>query len=810
MNNENSGLRCDLSSQRAQKARIAKAFDHASLRFMIGALVALSIVLWTWLFFVESTAAAHFLLIPIGLGCAIIIWYHGELKELKPTAQIDSLQDISAVLERQLLAELNPKLTPKSLAAILTKQQGGRFYMNRFAIGPQFVIDMSSDQANDLGSVWRGSILLAQKNGASEVSGVFVMASLISVIPNHDTFLAPMQVDGEDILAGAGWFTHMKYVIDHHQRRRSFGGIGRDLSFGWAPLLNRVGLNLTENIEQGGLLRRPVAPHEEVIAQMIHLLSRPGKRNAVLVGENGVGKTTIVYSLAQKLLEEAHATAPELKYHQVISLDAANLIANAKGRGELEELLIHLINEAIAAKNIILFFDEAQLFLKDGTGAVDLSNLLLPVIEGGALRVVLSMSNQEWLRLSQSNPGLAQMMNRVIVKPLDMHDTMQVVEDQVLLLEAQHNVIYMHQALKEAYKLSDRFIHETAFPGKAIKLLEAAAGFPEQKHFVTARSVKQAVEKSFDVKVQTADTFEERDVLLNLEQRIHQRMINQSRAVKLVSDALRRARAGVRNENKPIGTFLFLGPTGVGKTELSKSLAAVYFGGEDHMVRIDLNEYSQATDTTRLLASGATDPYSLCAQISKQPFSVVLLDEIEKAHPNVLNLLLQMLDEGTLRDAENKPVSFKDAIIITTSNAGADKIREHIQKGEQLEQFENAFVNELIDTQVFRPEFMNRFDEIVLFRPLTLEELMQVVDLLINSLNKRLGAQKVSVSLTQAAKEVLVKSGYDPRLGARPLKRVVQRAVENLVAQKMLQGNTQPGQKIEFDAPEIQAVLDQH
>jgi ATP-dependent Clp protease ATP-binding subunit ClpC len=273
-------------------------------------------------------------------------------------------------------------------------------------------------------------------------------------------------------------------------------------------------------------------------------------------------------------------------------------------------------------------------------------------------------------------------------------------------------------------------IIEQAFPGKAIKLLEAAAGFPEEQHFITAKSVQQATEKAFDIKVQTADSVEERDTLLNLEERIHHRMINQSRAVKLVSDALRRARTGVRNENKPIGTFLFLGPTGVGKTELSKALASVYFGGEERMVRLDLNEFSHAEDTQRLLATGASDQYSLCAQISKQPFSVVLLDEIEKAHPNVLNLLLQLLDEGTLRDSENKPISFRDAVVIATSNAGADKIREHIQNGEQLEQFEETFVNELIDSQIFRPEFLNRFDEIILFRPLTPEELLQVVDLL--------------------------------------------------------------------------------
>ncbi len=226
------------------------------------------------------------------------------------------------------------------------------------------------------------------------------------------------------------------------------------------------------------------------------------------------------------------------------------------------------------------------------------------------------------------------------------------------------------------------------------------------------------------------------------------------------------------------------------------------------MVRIDLNEYSHPDDTNRLLAVGATDPYSLCAQIAKQPFSVVLLDEIEKAHPNVLNLLLQMLDEGTLRDTQNKPISFKDAIIIATSNAGADRIRQHIEQGEQLEQFEEAFVNELINANVFRPEFLNRFDEIVLFRPLTKPELMQVVDLLMATINKGLASRKISVSLTEAAKALLVDKGYDPRLGARPLRRTVQRSVENVVSQRLLSGGVSPGQSLQLDAPELQASLD--
>lgn len=799
-------LICDIHSPRAKKARVSLLFDNRFIRILLWIVVAGGFFGWVWLVFIEHVAVSHLILGVSGGAAMFLFWYYGELKNLKPTQQIDQVTDMSAVLSRHILGKVRDNTTPQELAKIVAKRPGGMFFAARYGMGSD-LLDHSSNDPITTKAIWQQALQLAAQSGNTQVNSAAVVAALTAAIPNHDMYLAQLKVDTNDIFAGVSWFSHIEKVIEYHHQKRSFGGIGRDLSFGWAPLLNQVGFNLTESIEHGGLLQRVIGGHQDSINQLVHLMGDPGRHNAVLVGPVGVGKTTIAYAFAQKLVEERKSIPADLRFHQVVTLDASNLIANAKGRGQLEELLIRVFNEAISAKNVILFLDEAQLFLKDGTGSVDLSNILLPVVEGGALRIILSLNDQEWLRLSQTNPGFTQQLNRVAVRPLDEPDVYRVMEDQILFLEARHKVVYMQQSLKEAYRLADRYIHEQAFPGKAIKLLESAAGFPEQQHFVTAVSVQQAVEKSFDVRVQTADTVQEKDTLLNLEQRIHERMINQTRAVKLVSDALRRARAGVRNENKPIGTFLFLGPTGVGKTELSKSLASVYFGGEDRLIRLDLNEYSGASDTNRLLAVGAQDPYSLCAQIAKQPFSVVLLDEIEKAHPNVLNLLLQMLDEGILRDTENKPISFKDAIIIATSNAGADKIRAHIERGEQLEQFEQAFTDELINSNVFRPEFLNRFDEIVLFRPLNKEELMQVVDLLLGSLNKTLAQRKVSVSLTPAAKELLVRSGYDPRLGARPLRRTVQRTVENVVSQKLLAGQIMPGQTIQLDAPELQAAL---
>jgi ATP-dependent Clp protease ATP-binding subunit ClpC len=373
-------------------------------------------------------------------------------------------------------------------------------------------------------------------------------------------------------------------------------------------------------------------------------------------------------------------------------------------------------------------------------------------------------------------------------------------------MEFRNRVSYMYQSLEEAYRLGERYVQDRAMPGQAISLLEAAAQFAESG-LVSSGSVQRAVEKSYGIRVSNARTGDERTKLLNLEQFIHERMINQTRAVGVVSNALRRARAGVRNQDRPIGTFLFLGPTGVGKTELSKALAAVYFGGEDRLLRLDLNEYSQPDDVTRLIADGAHDAHSLAAQISKQPFSVVLLDEIEKAHPNVLNTLLQLLDEGILRDINNRAVSFKDAIVIATSNAGADRIRQYIEAGWHMEQFEERFTNELIDSGQFKPEFLNRFDEIVVFRPLNQPELLQVLDLILASINKTLSLQKVSVHVADEAKQTLVVAGYDPRLGARPMRRVVQRTIEDIVAKRMLSGVVAAGSVVEITLGDVQAAL---
>lgn len=787
---------------RQSKARLRRALMPGYVQIGLGSVI--------WLGLLSALAAViirqpalYLGLILAGPAFMLEQWYKGELLDLKPAAVLVNSTDILAILEPDLLARIKDyeHLSAQALSELLVTSQGGLFYAIRFQLPIKALHDYVSKETASATGIFEAAREIAIAGGSDQIDSAAVAAAIILATPNIDQILATSGYSREDISEGYDWYVHEQTTRQAMGHKQQYGGIGRDLSFGYTPLLDQLGYNITAEIQSHGMLFRQPETRAEIIRRTAHLLSSAGRQNIALIGDTGSGRTTIVYALAELLLANRRLS-PNIRYHQIIGLDASNLLARSGGRGELEQILIRIINEAIRAKNIILLLDDAHLFLAEGTGSVDLSNILLPVLQGGRLRLILTMNESRWQQLNQTNPAMTQLLNRTSVEPLNREDTISVMEDQILLLEHRYNVTYTYRSLTEAYQLAERFIKDQAMPGKAIDLLESAAVLAEGG-FITEQTIQQAIEQRYGVKVQSVNQVGERDKLLNLEAAIHERMINQTRAVNRVSDALRRARAGVRNVQRPVGTFLFLGPTGVGKTELSKSLAAVYYGGDDSLVRIDLNEYNGASDVGRLLESAVTNPHSLCAMVAKQPFSIVLLDEIEKAHPDVLNALLQLLDEGVLRDVNNREVNFRETIIIATSNAGADSIRAHIDNNEQLEDFEEKFVSELIESRQFKPEFLNRFDEIILFRPLTKDELLLVVDLIMKSLNKTLAAQKIAVELTLDGKQWLVEQGYDPRLGARPLRRVVQRTVESVVARRILTGEVQPGSVLSFSAAEL-------
>ncbi|HVX56131.1 MAG TPA: ATP-dependent Clp protease ATP-binding subunit [Candidatus Saccharimonadales bacterium] len=780
----------NLASPRAQQARLGKAIGKNGFRVLliVGTAALVGVLLLAlrherrWALVLTSAMLAAYL--PA-------IWWKRQLSVLPPHGT-----DLSGQLAGSVLAGLKPgtALNPQTMWAAIQNHWQTRFFADHLLLSGEVVAGhMSTDQA-ELQNALQLAGHIAQRNKVSVIEPGFVMAGLLLASQSLRQRLTAMKAQESDIEAIADWIG--RNLDESQLARHNFGGIGRDWAFGFTPLLNRFGQNVSQAIIHGASFGS-LMDSDTVLA--IETAFDNNAAAVVLVGPDGIGKSTSVYALAQRLIEGKAGRT--LAYHQIIALNATDITSNARGPGELEHIMLSLANEAGRAGHVILFFDDAQLFLGGGPGSFDATQILLTVVQNRAVPIILAFTPNDYQRLRAQNQSLASLLTPVMLQELPEDGVMRVLEDATVGLEARHKVLIAYEALHEAYRLSGRYEQDEAYPGKAIKLLEQAVSHGVNG-LVRASSVQEAIEQTRGVKVGTAEAAET-DTLLHLEDKIHERMIDQSHAVQVVANALRRARAGVANPRRPIGSFLFLGPTGVGKTELAKAIAATYFGAESNMVRLDMSEYQQPESVDRLLSDGREEHQSLIMAVREQPFSVVLLDEIEKAHPNVLNLLLQLFDEGQLTDKSGKSVSFKDCIIIVTSNAGAQTIRERVQNGESLESFQSEFIDQLINSGQFKPELLNRFDEMVLFGPLKPEELAQVVGLMLGEINQTLANQNITVELTPPAIAAVVQAGYDPRLGARPMRRALQRGVEDAIAQKILRKEIAPGVHVLLDVGDL-------
>ncbi len=585
-------------SERSQKARLGRRITKPIRVALIG-LVCILVAGGAFLIY-EHISLGWFIIGIAALPYIFYEWWKGELQKVP----IRSGSTIDELLASDILSQLSNQPTPKQIATAAGRVNGGMFFGLRFGMTADFLLNISSDDATQSEAIWSRAIQIREQTNSPSISGAVLVVAILQSFADYESLLAHMNLDIEDLYSGIRWFDHLQELIAKAESPKRTGGIARDFSFGYTPLLKRFGQNLSDEVGHG--LRVELDAHTVALDQLVATLAGGGRQNAALVGPTGVGKTTIVHAFAEKLLDAKANIPNSLRFRQVYILDSASLIAAAPGRGELEGLLMQVFGEAYHAKNIIICLDNAQLFFEEGIGSVDLANVLLPILEAGGLRVILTMDEQRYLQIGQRNPALINAINRISIAPATREETIAVMQDQLIITEFQRNVSYMYQALAESYRLSERYIHDLAMPGRALKLLESAASYGASG-VVTANSVQAAIEQTMDIKVGVASGEDEREKLLNLEDLIHKRMINQTRAVQVVSDALRRARAGVRNENRPIGTFLFLGPTGVGKTELAKALADVYFGGENRMIRLDLNEYVRPEDVSRLIADGAGD-----------------------------------------------------------------------------------------------------------------------------------------------------------------------------------------------------------
>jgi len=633
-------------------------------------------------------------------------------------------------------------------------------------------------------------------------------------------------------------------------------------------MLKKYTRDLTAMAREGKL--DPVIGRDEEIKRVIQVLSRRTKNNPVLIGEPGVGKTAIADGLAQKIVNAD--VPELLRGRRVLALDLGAMVAGSKYRGEFEERLKGALDEIQRSKDVVLFIDELHTVVGAGAaeGAIDASNMMKPMLARGELQCVGATTLDEYRARIEKDAALERRFQPILVGEPTVEETVAILEGLRDRYEAHHKVSITDAAIREAAHLSDRYISDRFLPDKAIDLLDEAASKlrieatmlpPDlrdmelklqgltregaaavqaqdyeravqlkdqsdkiQATFVTAKDAWLADKGIADATVDADDIAalvskwtgipvqrmlqEEADKLLAMEDDLHGRVIGQERAVAAVSEAVRRARAGLKDPKRPIGSFIFLGPTGVGKTELARALAEFLFDDEAALVRLDMSEYMEKHTASRLTGAppgyvGYDEGGQLTEQVRRRPYSVVLFDEIEKAHPDVFNALLQILDDGRLTDGKGRTVDFKNTVVIMTSNIGGNVISKHrlgfAAEGEELghEDMEKRLLDEL--RKAFRPEFLNRVDEIIVFDPLSREQLTEVVDLLLTHLRELVKGQGMTLEVSEAAKEYVVEQGYDAEYGARPLKRAIQRLVQNPLSGALLRGEFEEGDTVKVD-----------
>src|SRR6266850_333624 len=620
------------------------------------------------------------------------------------------------------------------------------------------------------------------------------------------------------------------------------------------PALDHFCRDLTQLAAEGAL--DPTIGRQKEIERVMEILSRRKKNNPVLIGEPGVGKTAIVEGLAQLI---ASGQCPDaLKDHRVLSLDMAAVIAGTKYRGQFEERLKAIINEIAQNRNIILFIDELHTLVGAGAaeGAVDASNMLKPALARGELQCVGASTLNEYRKYIEKDGALERRFQTVIVDPPTVDETIEILKGLRKRYEDHHRVIIPDETLIEAAKLSERYITDRFLPDKAIDVIDEAGARarlaaqvppPEvaelkdklegingekeaavrDQNFERAASLRewererQTRRPTIDeegvafivsrwtgipvTRLQEAETAR----LLRMEEELHESVVGQNEAIEVISRAIRRSRAGLKDPKRPIGSFIFSGPTGVGKTELARALARFLFADQTALIRVDMSEYMEKFSVSRLIGAppgyvGYEDSGTLTKAVRRKPYSVVLLDEIEKAHPDVFNILLQVLDEGHLTDNYGRLIDFKNTVVIMTSNVGARDVAKGkalgFGKPDARNEFErmSAKVKEEVN-KVFNPEFLNRLDDVIVFHSLNREHITLIVAILARDVQKRLGEEELTLRLTQGATDFLVDHGYDEHFGARPLKRAIQKYVEDPLSEKILVGDFAKGDEIEVD-----------
>jgi ATP-dependent Clp protease ATP-binding subunit ClpC len=618
-------------------------------------------------------------------------------------------------------------------------------------------------------------------------------------------FLIQYELKPEDLREVANWIDYLESEFLESKKFWKWenlikkGTLAREWTAGYTVLLDEYSFDVTKSMRYQGFRR--IFAHEKEVKTLEAILASPEKNDVLIVGEAGTGRRSMIEFLANDLA--LGKSLPQLNFKRVVYLDLPKIISETETTEEAEKILDQIFREAAFAGNVILVIDNIHQYVGVETerklGVVEISGILSSYLSLPSF-CCIGITTYEGLHKNlEQRPILLEAFEKIEVKEVSEDETLKVLEDRALRLEAKYKVFFTFPAIKGIVSLCSKYLPAIPFPEKAIDVIDELAVLASQRKekVILLKDVEKVVERKAKVPIGEIMEAEKRK-LLNLENLIHQRVIDQDEAVKEISEALRRARAEISVRKGPMGSFLFLGPTGVGKTETAKALAEIYFGSEEKMIRLDMSEFQNLSDIPRILGQPGEEGL-LTTPVRERPFSLILLDEFEKAHPKILNLFLQVFDEGYLTDGMGRKVNFKNTIIIATSNAGAEIIWQKLRETQKLEIIKEDLLSYLIQNKIFNPELLNRFDGVIIFRPLTKENLLKIAELLLKKIQKQLKEKEIDFVITEPLKEKIVELSYDPKFGAREMQRVIQEKVGNVLAGTILSGRIKRGMRIEID-----------
>jgi len=696
----------------------------------------------------------------------------------------------------------------KMVLAILTSNEAAELLL-RLAIPSQDLRELIShfdSTTTETDKIFLKSLEIAAAEGHHQIEVGDLFLALVLFDPSLKEAMFRMKIEPSDIANVIYWQTKVKKR--HESRHKIFdqtnlaltGGIGRDWAYGYTLTLDQYSKDLSELARVGGLTGLELEAKDREIALIEETLTRTENHNVVLVGDPGIGKKTTILGLAKKIYNGL--TTNVLANRRLLKLDAEAILAGSGSQGEIIDRIRGIFNEAANAGNIILFIDDLASITSDDdkVGRVNAVEAIMPFLDSSNVYLIGTLSPKDYKNYFAPNQYLSSHFVKIDLHEPNFDETIRIVEDVLPRIEGSSGSLVCYEAIKEAVKLTDKFVQNLPQPEKSINLIDQVANKKASQGggMVLPSDIDETLTSQTNVPVGDIET-KEKEILLKLEDTMHQRVVGQSEAISAIANALRRARAGVVDSKKPIGSFLFLGPTGVGKTETAKTLADLYFGSESKMIRFDMSEYQQTSDIYRLLGDPQDDSKqgALTAAVRENPFSLLLFDEIEKANPDILNLFLQILDEGQITDAFDQKCSFSNTIIILTSNAGSEFIRQSVKQVSDYETLQKGLIDFVQKEELFRPEFLNRFNQVVVFRPLTLPEINQVAHFLVTKLIKTLDKDRgIFITVDEESIAKLAELGYDPEMGARPMQRSIQEHLENVLAKKILSGEISRGDKI--------------